>query len=213
MALTALDIIEKKRPRLIDIINNEGMVGQQTFFETDSVSSAIDVFEKSTLALIAVVNKSRKLVGLVSERDIIRAIAKNRAVVLDWPVSRVMTRQLLVATPDTFCIDTLLLMVEKRFRHMPVIDHDGKFIACVDALQVAYAKLSEMTDSNRKLMRLMAVSTDKVIGITTSDSVETIQAMFADKGWLSAVVSDDQKIVGFITADELLKFSYKNRGL
>jgi CBS domain-containing protein len=213
VALTALDIIEKKRPRLIDIINNEGMAGQQTFFKTDSVSSAIDVFKNSTLGLIAVVNKARKLLGLVSERDIIRAIAKKGTVVLDWPVSRVMKRQLSVATPDTYCIDTLLLMVEKRFRHMPVINHDGKFIACVDALQVAYAKLSEMTDSNRKLMRLMAESTDKVIGITTSDSVETIQAMFADKGWSSAVVTDDQKVVGFVTADELLKFSYKNRVL
>jgi CBS domain-containing protein len=210
LALTALDIIEKKHPRLIDIINNEGMVGQQTFFKTDSVSSAIDVFEKSTLGLIAVVNKARKLLGLVSERDIISAIAKNGIVVMDWPVSRVMTRHLSVATPDTYCIDTLLLMVEKRFRHMPVINHDGKFIACVDALQVAYAKLSEMTDSNRKLMRLMAVFTDQVIDIATSDSIETIRAMFAEKDWVSAVVKDDQKVVGFITADELLRFSYRS---
>jgi CBS domain-containing protein len=210
LALTALDIIEKKHPRLIDIINNEGMVGQQTFFKTDSVSSAIDVFEKSTLGLIAVVNKARKLLGLVSERDIISAIAKNGIVVMDWPVSRVMTRHLSVATPDTYCIDALLLMVEKRFRHMPVINHDGKFIACVDALQVAYAKLSEMTDSNRKLMRLMAVFTDQVIDIATSDSIETIRAMFAEKDWVSAVVKDDQKVVGFITADELLRFSYRS---
>jgi CBS domain-containing protein len=210
LALTALDIIEKKHPRLIDIINNEGMVGQQTFFKTDSVSSAIEVFEKSTLGLIAVVNKARKLLGLVSERDIISAIAKNGIVVMDWPVSRVMTRHLSVATPDTYCIDALLLMVEKRFRHMPVINHDGKFIACVDALQVAYAKLSEMTDSNRKLMRLMAVFTDQVIDIATSDSIETIRAMFAEKDWVSAVVKDDQKVVGFITADELLRFSYRS---
>jgi CBS domain-containing protein len=210
VALTALDIIEKKHPRLIDVINNEGMVGQQTFFKTDSVSSAIDVFEKSTLGLIAVVNKARKLLGLVSERDIISAIAKNGIVVMDWPVSRVMTRHLSVATPDTYCIDALLLMVEKRFRHMPVINHDGKFIACVDALQVAYAKLSEMTDSNRKLMRLMAVFTDQVIDIATSDSIETIRAMFAEKDWVSAVVKDDQKVVGFITADELLRFSYRS---
>jgi CBS domain-containing protein len=213
VALTALDIIEKKRPRLIDIIDNEGMVGQQTFLKTDSVSSAIDVFEKSTLGLIAVVNKARKLVGLVSERDIIRAIAKKGIVVLDWPVSRVMTRQLSVATPDTYCIDTLLLMVEKRFRHMPVINHNGEFIACVDALQVAYAKLSEMTDSNRKLMRLMAVFTDQVTDIATSDSIETIRAIFAEKDWVSAVVKDDQKVVGFITADELLRFSCRSRAL
>jgi predicted transcriptional regulator len=94
-----------------------------------------------------------------------------------------------------------------------VVEDDGTFIACVDALQVAYAKLSEMTDSNRKLMRLMATLTDSVIDIAVSDSVETVRALFTDKGWVSAVVKDDQKILGFITADELLKFSHKTKTL
>ena len=96
---------------------------------------------------------------------------------------------------------------------MHVVSDDGTFIACVDALQVAYAKLSEMTDSNRKLMRLMTTFTDSVIDITASDPVATVRAMFADKGWVSAVVKDDHKILGFITADELLKFSHKTRAL
>ena len=213
MALTAHDIVESKRPRLGDIIDSEGMAGQLTFSETDSVSFAINVFSRNTWGLIAVVDEKRKLVGLLSERDIISSMAENGMGVVEWPVSRVMKLKLDVATRDTYCSDTLLLMIEKRFRHMPVVSDDGTFIACVDALQVAYAKLSEMTDSNRKLMRLMTTFTDSVIDITASDPVETVRAMFADKGWLSAVVSDDQKIVGFITADELLKFSYKNRGL
>jgi CBS domain-containing protein len=56
----------------------------------------------------------------------------------------------------------------------------------------------------------MAVFTDQVIDIATSDSIETIRAMFAEKDWVSAVVKDDQKVVGFITADELLRFSYRS---
>ena len=213
MALTAQDIVESKRPRLGDIIDNEGMVGQLTLSETDSVSFAINVFSKGTRGLTAVVDEKRKLVGLVSERDIVRAIAKNGVGIMEWPVSRVMKLKLDVATLDTNCSDTLLLMIKKRYRHMPVVKNDGTFIACVDALQVAYAKLSEMTDSNRKLIRLMTTFTDSVTDITASDSVETVRAMFADKCWVSAVVKDDQKILGFITADELLKFTHKTRTL
>ena len=213
MALTAQDIVESKRPRLGDIIDNEGMVGQLTLSKTDSVSFAINVFSKGTRGLTAVVDEKRKLVGLLSERDIVRAIAKNGVGIMEWPVSRVMNLKFDVATLDTNCSDTLLLMIKKRYRHMPVVKNDGTFIACVDALQVAYAKLSEMTDSNRKLMRLMTTFTDSVTDITASDSVETVRAMFADKCLVSAVVKDKQKILGFITADELLKFTHKTRTL
>jgi CBS domain-containing protein len=213
LALTALDIVERKRPRLVDIINSEEMVGQLTLSETDSVSFAISVLAKEPWGLLAVVDEARKLVGLVSERDIIRAMAENGIEVVEWSVSRVMKRELSVATPDTNCTDTLLMMIEKRFRHMPVIDCDGTFIACVDALQVAHAKLAEMTESNRKLLRLMAVFTDEVTAVTPSDTVETIRAMFSEKGWVSVVVVDEQKAVGFITADELLKFLHKNKEL
>jgi CBS domain-containing protein len=213
LALTAHDIVKSKRPRLGDIIDSEGMVGQLTFSETDSLSFAINVFSRNTRGLTAVVDEKRKLVGLLSERDIVRAIAENGVGIMEWPVSRVMKRKLDVATRDTNCSDTLLLMIEKRYRHMPVVKDDGTFIACVDALQVAYAKLSEMTDSNRKLMRLMTTFTDSVIDITASDSVETVRALFADKGWVSTVVKDknNHKILGFITADELLKFTHKTR--
>jgi CBS domain-containing protein len=213
LALTAHDILKSKLPRLGGIIDSEGMVGQLTFSETDSVSFAINVFSKTTRGLTAVVDEERKLVGLLSERDIVRAIAANGVSIMEWPISRVMKLNLDVATRNTNCSDTLLLMIEKRYRHMPVVEDDGTFIACVDALQVAYAKLSEMTDSNRKLMRLMATLTDSVIDIAVSDSVETVRALFTDKGWVSAVVKDDQKILGFITADELLKFSHKTRTL
>jgi len=213
LALTAHDILKSKLPRLGGIIDSEGMVGQLTFSETDSVSFAINVFSKNTYGLTAVVDEKRKLVGLLSERDIVRAIAANGVSIMEWPISRVMKLNLDVATRDTNCSDTLLLMIEKRYRHMPVVEDDGTFIACVDALQVAYAKLSEMTDSNRKLMRLMATLTDSVIDIAVSDSVETVRALFTDKGWVSAVVKDDQKILGFITADELLKFSHKTKTL
>jgi CBS domain-containing protein len=213
LALTALDIVERKRPRLVDIINSEEMVGQLTLSETDSVSFAMSVLAKEPWGLLAVVDEARKLVGLVSERDIIRAMAENGTGVVEWSVSRVMKRELSVATPDTNCTDTLLMMIEKRFRHMPVIDYDGTFIACVDALQVAHAKIAEMTDSNRKLLRLMAVFTDEVTGVSPSETVETIRAMFSEKGWVSVVVVDEQKAVGFITADELVKFLYKDRNL
>ena len=213
MALTALDIVERKRPLLFDIINSEDMVGQLTLSETDSVSFAISVLAKEPFGLLAVVDEARKLVGLVSERDIIREMAENGIAVLEWSVSRVMKRELSVATPATNCTDTLLMMIEKRFRHMPVIDFDGTFIACVDALQVAHAKLAEMTESNRKLLRLMAVFTDEVTGVAPSDTVETIRAMLSERGWVSVIVMDEQKAIGFITADELVKFLHKNRDL
>ena len=68
----------------------------------------------------AVVIESDDLVGLISERDLMRAIPD--ACSPETPVSERMSRQVMTAAPDTSIPEAMAIMIEGRFRHLPVVD-------------------------------------------------------------------------------------------
>jgi CBS domain-containing protein len=68
----------------------------------------------------AVVIESDDLVGLISERDLMRAIPD--ACSPETPVSERMSRQVMTAAPGTSIPEAMAVMVEGRFRHLPVVD-------------------------------------------------------------------------------------------
>ena len=68
----------------------------------------------------AVVIESDDLVGLISERDLMRAIPD--ACSPETPVSERMSRQVMTAAPGTSIPEAMAIMIEGRFRHLPVVD-------------------------------------------------------------------------------------------
>ena len=71
-----------------------------------------------------------KVDGIVSERDIIRTLAREGASVLDWPVSRIMIEDVVTVSGKDEVADILTTMTERRFRHLPVIE-DGALAGLV----------------------------------------------------------------------------------
>jgi CBS domain-containing protein len=65
-----------------------------------------------------------RVVGIMSERDIIYCLASNAAAVLDWPVEKVMTSPAITVTPDVPVLSALSQMSRKRIRHLPVVEGD-----------------------------------------------------------------------------------------
>lgn len=68
------------------------------------------------------VMKDDKVVGIMSERDVIYCVARDGAGMLDWPVERTMTSPIFTAEPKMPILAALSLMTERRIRHLPVID-------------------------------------------------------------------------------------------
>ena len=66
--------------------------------------------------------KGGKVVGIMSERDIIYCLARDGAPILDWAVERVMTSPAIVVTPDVPALSALSMMSKKRIRHLPVVE-------------------------------------------------------------------------------------------
>lgn len=111
-----------------------------------TVTSAQTVRE--ALALLAgkrigalVVVEAGKVVGLLSERDIIREAAQNEAL-FGQPVSSLMTKDVIVAHPGDDLHAVEHTMTVKRFRHLPIMDH-GELVGIVSIGDVVKAALDE----------------------------------------------------------------------
>ena len=63
-----------------------------------------------------------RVVGIMSERDIIYCLARDAAAVLDWPVEKVMTSPAITVTADVPVLSALSQMSRKRIRHLPVVE-------------------------------------------------------------------------------------------
>jgi len=74
------------------------------------------------IGAVVVTDRKGDVTGIVSERDIIRALATEGVDSLEWPVAEVMTRDVLTCR-DADTIDQLMsLMTARRFRHLPVVN-------------------------------------------------------------------------------------------
>ncbi len=86
-----------------------------------------------------------EVVGIASERDVVRAIAANGREVLDAPVSNVMTGVVAVCEPGNSTDDLMVTMTERRIRHVPVVEAEGLsgIISIGDVVRVTVAELQE----------------------------------------------------------------------
>ena len=95
----------------------------------DRVSAAVDTLGQRRIGALPVVEDGR-IVGIMSERDVIYCLRDHGAEVLGWPVSRVMTAPAITAGLSTPILSALALMTERRIRHLPVAE-GGRLIGIV----------------------------------------------------------------------------------
>ncbi len=109
--------------KISDILRYKG-AEVVTIAPSDSVASLVAALAEHNLgALIAV--EGDRVVGIVSERDVVRRIAEQGAAVLEIPVAEIMTSSVL-SCASTDSVDSIAeTMTQRRIRHMPVIDGDA----------------------------------------------------------------------------------------
>ena len=71
-----------------------------------------------------------RIVGIVSERDVIYCLREHGREALDWEVGRVMSSPAITVDSDTRVLDALALITERRIRHLPVVDR-GEILGIV----------------------------------------------------------------------------------
>jgi CBS domain-containing protein len=94
-----------------------------------SIREALGLLAQHNIGALVVVDDGRRPIGIISERDVVRTAVKNEAF-FTLLVSQLMTRNLILGAPGDDLGAVGSTMVEKRIRHLPVID-SGKLVGIV----------------------------------------------------------------------------------
>ncbi|HJU32201.1 MAG TPA: CBS domain-containing protein [Hyphomicrobiaceae bacterium] len=92
---------------------------------------------------IVIVGAGGEVEGIVSERDVIRALATGGADCLVQPVSRTMTRQVITCQESDTLEELMAMMTARRFRHLPVVA-DGALVGIVSIGDVVKHHIAEV---------------------------------------------------------------------
>jgi len=95
-----------------------------------SLSEVASKLSSRKIGAVVVVGESGTVTGIVSERDVIRAIAERGAAALDMQVSRFMTRDVVTCSETSLVDEMMEMMTSGRFRHLPVVE-DGALVGIV----------------------------------------------------------------------------------
>jgi CBS domain-containing protein len=109
---------------------------------TATIARVSEVLSERRIGAVLVMDRADQLLGIVSERDIVRCLAANGVRTLEMTAGQLMTRALKVATPETTVGEAMTMMTVGRFRHMPVIDRD-KLVGVVSIGDVVKARIME----------------------------------------------------------------------
>jgi CBS domain-containing protein len=107
-----------------------------------TLADAARLLTEKRIGAVVVSDSSRPVVGILSERDIVRAIAGRGAQVLDEPVSRCMTVKVVTCVGHTGVIEILELMTEGKFRHVPVVE-DHRLVGIVSIGDIVKYRLAQ----------------------------------------------------------------------
>lgn len=115
------------------------------------VSGVVDILVRFNIGDVLVLDHRRKLVGIVSERDVIRKCIHQKRRLDDVTVSEIMTKDVIVAFPEDDLEYVLGLMTQNRIRHVPIIKKEGDLVGLVSIGDLVKGLLHEKEVENRYL--------------------------------------------------------------
>ena len=96
----------------------------------DTIRKAAELMSSNRIGAMPVLSEDFKVVGMISERDIVRAFALHSATLAEKTVSEFMTREVITCNCDTPISSAMETMSHNRIRHLPVFDRD-RFVGVI----------------------------------------------------------------------------------
>jgi CBS domain-containing protein len=121
-----------------------------TVLPNDTVAQAATLLDSRRVGALVVSDDKGGVAGIISERDIVRVLARGGAGALSGPISSCMTADVIFAEP-TESVDALLgRMTDRRIRHLPVCSK-GKLLGIVSIGDLVKTKIAETEAEARSL--------------------------------------------------------------
>jgi CBS domain-containing protein len=109
-----------------------------------TVMEAARLLAEHKIGAVVVAGEGGRVAGILSERDIVRVLARSGPAVLDTPVEGVMTRNVITCHGDETIDGLMSTMTRGRFRHLPVVDGQDRLIGIVSIGDVVKTHVEEI---------------------------------------------------------------------
>lgn len=122
-----------------------------------TIGEVAQVLASKRIGAVVVTGADGELRGILSERDIIRAIGAHGVQALDKPVSKFMTAKVITCSPAS-TIDSLMeIMTAGRFRHVPVMDK-AKLVGIISIGDIVKARVADIENEARAMRDYIATA-------------------------------------------------------
>jgi len=176
----------------------------------DDVEDAVELMLEEKVGVLPVVNEEEKVVGIITEGDIVRFFAGK---ISGTKVGDVMSRNVCYIRDNVTIRTVMQVMVSSGFRRLPIVDENKKPVGMASAFSVLklitskeavgfmqMGKLSELLERSVKL-----VTSEEIIGIgPDADLGEAATVMFKNKADC-LLVQENGELVGILTERDLLR--------
>jgi len=123
-----------------------------------SLSEAARLLAHKRIGALVVKDDGGRLAGMLSERDVVRALAAESVRALARPVSAYMTRAVATCTEHDTVEELLEMMTQGRFRHVPVVDEHGQIGGLVSIGDVVKMQIEEAAREAANLREYIAAA-------------------------------------------------------
>lgn len=138
------------------ILQKKGSHDVTTVPSSSSVGDAVAMLSQMRIGALVVSDGDGRIAGILSERDIVSRLGSEGADVLAKPVSDLMTTTVETCTSEDTALGLLERMTTGRFRHMPVIDGDGRLSGILSIGDVVKARLEEIEAENAAMADMLS---------------------------------------------------------
>ena len=124
----------------------------ETISASASIHDLVNSLNSHHVGALVVSSDGRKIEGIVSERDVVRAMPGKLDQLIGMHVRDIMTVEVHTCKPDSSVAELMTMMTELRIRHVPVVDAAGSLISIVSIGDVVKHHVSDL-DSERQALR------------------------------------------------------------
>lgn len=107
----------------------------------ETIRAALVLLAEHNIGALVVVEGPGAPIGIVSERDIVRALARAESILVQ-PIASIMTREVIIGTPQDDLVAVGNTMTDRRIRHLPVIE-GGRLVGIVSIGDIVKAQRNQ----------------------------------------------------------------------
>jgi CBS domain-containing protein len=108
------------------------------------------------IGALVVPDADDRVVGIISERDVVRRVAADGPAALDGTVRDAMTSPVTTCALDEDVVSVMATMTERRIRHVPVVDDEGRLAGIISIGDVVKSRVDELERERKELLEYVS---------------------------------------------------------